>query len=112
MAIIGLFFGLVAGLFYYQHYLKPWFWVFSLLGGIGLTSISTMIFARIPAADDTRAIEQTIASFAIPLALTLLLNHGFYIMKLRKRKQREQRKRHSKFFDSVDAAEALRKIQP
>ena len=109
VAIIGLFFGLVSGLFYYQHYLKSWFWAISLAGGIALASVFHMIFARMPTSDDTAAIEQTIASFAIPLALTLLLNHGLYLMKLRKRKQRENRKRHSKFFDSVKATDALRK---
>ena len=109
VAIIGLFFGLVAGLFYYQHYLKTWYWGISLAGGIVLATIFNLIFARIPTSDDTAAIEQTIASFAIPLALTLLLNHGLYILKRRKRKQRLHRKRHSKFFDSVNATDALRK---
>src|ERR1051325_4602305 len=109
VAIIGLFFGLVAGLFYYQHYVKTWFWAISLAGGIVRARISNMIFARIPTTDDTAAIEQTIASFAIPLALTILLNHGLYLLKRRKRKQHRQRKRHSKFFDSVSPAEALRK---
>jgi O-antigen/teichoic acid export membrane protein len=109
VAVIGLFFGLVAGLFYYQHYLKTWYWAISLAGGIALASIFRVIFERIPTADDTAAIEQTIASFAIPLALTILLNHGLYMLKRRKRKQREHRKRHSKFFDSVNAGEALRK---
>src|SRR4051812_13709359 len=105
VAIIGLFFGLVAGLFYYQHYLKTWYWAISLVGGIGLATVFHIIFERIPTADDTAAIEQTIASFAIPLALTILLNHGLYILKRRKRKQRQRRKRHSKFFDSVSANE-------
>jgi hypothetical protein len=99
----------VSGLFYYQHYLKTWFWAVSLVGGILLATAFHMIFARMPTSDDTAAIEQTIASFAIPLALTLLLNHGLYLMKLRKRKQRENRKRHSKFFESVNPKDALRK---
>jgi hypothetical protein len=109
VAIIGLFFGLVAGLFYYQHYVKTWYWGISLAGGIVLATVFNMIFARISTNDDTAAIEQTIASFAIPLALTLLLNHGLYLLKRRKRKQHRNRKRHSKFFDSVSAGEALRK---
>jgi prolipoprotein diacylglyceryltransferase len=109
VAIIGLFFGLVAGLFYYQHYLKTWFWGISLAGGVALATIFNMIFSKIPASDDSTAIAQSIAAFAIPLALTILLNHTMYLMKLRKRKQRENRKKQSKFFDSVNPTEALRK---
>jgi hypothetical protein len=106
-AIIGLFFGLVCGLFYYQHYYKPWFWVISLAGGLILTDISNWVFMHNGLADDDSAIRLTIASFAIPFVLTLALNHGLYLIKIKKRKTRSRRKLHSHFFDTVNPAEAL-----
>src|SRR5579871_2797710 len=82
--VVGLFFGLIAGLFYYQHYLKTWFWILSLVGGVSFTFIFHQIFLHAVIDDDTVSIERTVAAFAIPLALTLLLNHGLYILKLKK----------------------------
>ena len=106
-AIVGLFFGLVAGLFYYQHYYKPWFWVFSLVGGLVLTDLSNWFFMHYITTDDDSAVRLTIASFAIPFVLTLVLNHGLYLIKQKKRKSRSRRKHHSHFFDTVDPSEAL-----
>ncbi len=106
-AIIGLFFGLICGLFYYQHYYKQWYWAISLLGGLVLTNISHSIFLRYFSGDDTSAIELTIASFVIPFLLTLALNHLLYQVKQRKRRKRVRRREHSRFFDTVDPGEAL-----
>lgn len=104
-AIIGLFFGLVCGLFYYQHYYKPYFWAFSLLGGLLLTIISNAVFARFRAEDDVLGLGMTIASFAIPFVLTLVLNHGMYLMKRRKRKRRKIRREHPQFFHTLEVSE-------
>ncbi len=92
-AIIGLFFGLICGLFYYQHYAKPYFWAFSLGGGLILTAISNILFTHLRAIDSYVGIGWTIASFAIPFLLTLGLNHGLHLIKRKSRTRRKlQRK--------------------
>ncbi|HET6401751.1 MAG TPA: hypothetical protein VFH95_10165 [Candidatus Kapabacteria bacterium] len=106
-AIIGLFFGLICGLFYYQHYLKPWFWVFSLGGGLILTIISNAAFARLRAEDNALGLGTTIASFAIPFVLTLALNHGLHLIKRKKRTKRKVLREHAQFFDMVEDGEPL-----
>jgi hypothetical protein len=104
-AIIGLFFGIICGLFYYQHYYKPYFWGFSLGGGLILTILSNAIFARLRNADDAAGIGFTIASFGIPFVLTLALNHALHLVKRSKRRRRKFRPRNSQFFDGFDASE-------
>ena len=92
-AIIGLFFGLICGLFYYQHYAKPYFWAFSLGGGLILTLISNTLFTRLRGDDNYIGVGSTIASFAIPFLLTLALNHGLHLVKRKSRvRKRAQRK--------------------
>ncbi len=106
-AIIGLFFGLICGLFYYQHYLKPYFWGFSLGGGLILTIISNAAFAKLRNADDAAGIGFTIASFAIPFLLTLALNHGLHLIKRSKRRRRKVvRHEHPHFFNALDEGES------
>ncbi|HEY3874666.1 MAG TPA: hypothetical protein VGM92_04265 [Candidatus Kapabacteria bacterium] len=97
--LIGLFFGVLCGLFYYQHYLKPYFWIFSLAGGLIFTEICHQIFLGQFTANDTSAMRLTIASFAVPFILTLALNHGLYYLKRKKRRRRRIRKTDSNFFD-------------
>src|ERR1035437_1571474 len=80
-AIIGLFFGLVCGLFYYQKYYRPYYWAFSLGGGFVFTYISHVLFVRAMGADDDIAIRMTLASFVLPFILTLLLNYGLSLMR-------------------------------
>jgi hypothetical protein len=106
-AIIGLFFGIICGLFYYQHYYKPYFWAFSLVGGLLLTVISHSFFLKKFTPDDTSAIWLTIASFGVPFLLTLALNQGLYYVKQTKRKKRSKR-RPARFFDTVDANAVVR----
>ena len=110
-AIIGLFFGLICGLFYYQHYYKPYFWVFSLLGGMLFTVMSHSIFAKRFTSDDVSAIWLTIASFGIPFILTLALNQGLYYIKEKRRKKRSKLRRPARFFDTTDAEAAVRPNQ-
>ena len=98
-AIIGLFFGLICGLFYYQHYAKPYFWAFSLGGGLILTLITNTLFSRLRADDNFIGIGSTIASFAIPFLLTLALNHGLHLIK---RKTHVKRKAHRKIAPQND----------
>ena len=105
-AIIGLFFGLICGLFYYQQYYKPYFWAFSLGGGLLLTILSNAAFAQMRAEDNALGLGTTIASFAIPFILTLALNHGLYLVKQNKRRKRKVLRGHAQFFDTVDAEEA------
>jgi O-antigen/teichoic acid export membrane protein len=100
-AIIGLFFGLVCGLFYYQHYYKPYFWVISLAGGVFLTVLSHSFFLKKSTSDDLGAILLTIASFGIPFILTMLLNQGLYYIKKSKRKKRSKQRRPARFFDTT-----------
>ena len=100
-AIIGLFFGLVCGLFYYQHYYKPYFWGFSLLGGVVLTILSHSFFLKRSSSDDLGAILLTIASFGIPFILTMLLNQGLYYIKKSKRQKRSKQRRPARFFDTT-----------
>jgi hypothetical protein len=107
-AIIGLFFGLVCGLFYYHHYLKPWYWWVSLAGGLVFTYIVNLAIRHLTSLDPT-SVEAILSSFIIPFVLTLLLNHALYLLKGRKRKQRRLRKSHSHFFDSVDSQEVFTK---
>ncbi|SRR5579883_1129885 len=106
-AIIGLFFGLICGLFYYQHYYKQYYWAFSLAGGLILTYLSHHFFMRYFTIDDDSSLRLTIASFAAPFVLTLALNQALYYIKKQKRKKRTKRREHSRFFDTVDASEAL-----
>ena len=108
-AIIGLFFGMICGLFYYQHYYKTYFWFISLGGGLILTFISQFFFMRQHPSDDASSLRLTVAEFAIPFVLTLLLNHGLYLIKITKRKKRRRqrpeshsRTANSRFFDSPD----------
>ncbi len=104
--IIGLFFGLLCGLFFYQHYYKPYFWAISLAGGLFFTLISHDLFQRMLTDDDTRSIWLTITSFALPFLLTLVLNYGLYYIKHTKRQKRMKRRRHSQFFDTLDTIDA------
>ena len=106
-AIIGLFFGLICGLFYYQHYYKSYFWAFSLGGGLILTIISNAIFARLRTADNTIGLTSTIASFLIPFALTMALNHGLQFVKRSKRKRKKISKEHPSFFESGSQGDPL-----
>jgi hypothetical protein len=105
-AIIGIFFGLICGLFYYQHYYKPWFWAFSLSGGLILTILSNAAFAKLRNEDDVAGIGFTIASFAIPFILTLALNHGLHHIKRSKRKRRKVHREHAQFFKMVEDGES------
>ena len=107
-AIIGLFFGLIGGLFYYQHYYKPYFWVFSLAGGVFLTVISHSFFLKKFTTDDVSAIWLTIASFGIPFILTMALNQGLYYIKQNRRKKRSKLRRPARFFDTTDAEAVVR----
>ena len=106
-AIIGLFFGLVCGLFYYQRYYRPYYWSFSLAGGFAFTFLCHEIFLRNVTSDDGRALQMTLVSFALPFLLTLALNHTMSLMKSRKRRQHSNRKTHSSFFDTTNAGEIL-----
>ena len=103
--MIGLFFGLICGLFYYQHYYKPYFWVFSLVGGVFLTVISHSFFLKKFTTDDVSAIWLTIASFGIPFILTMALNQGLYYIKQNRRKKRSKLRRPARFFDTTDTGE-------
>ena len=114
-AIIGLFFGLICGLFYYQHYYKNYFWFISLGGGLILTYISQYVFMHRFTADDVNSLRLTIIGFAFPFFLTLLLNHGLYMIKKSKRKRRRRqrneghtRAQNTRFFDSPDLGENAR----
>ncbi|HZK76593.1 MAG TPA: hypothetical protein VFD13_06765, partial [Candidatus Kapabacteria bacterium] len=89
----------------YQHYLKPYFWAFSLGGGLILTILSNAAFSSFRAEDDALGLGTTIASFAIPFILTLALNHGLYLMKRRKRRRRKTRREHPQFFNTLEANE-------
>ena len=109
-AIIGLFFGLICGLFYYQHYYKTYFWFISLGGGLVLTYISQFFFMRLATDDDASSLRLTIAEFAVPFLMTLLLNYGLYAIKKNKRKKRKHqsdeghsRAANTRFFDSPDS---------
>ena len=102
-AIIGLFFGLVCGLFYYQHYYKQYYWAISLGGGLVLTYVSHWIFSRsVSASDDASSLPYTLVSVILPFLLTLALNHGLYLFKRHKRKRRQKRKPYSNFFDTIE----------
>jgi hypothetical protein len=109
-AIIGLFFGLICGLFYYQHYYKTYFWFISLGGGLALTYISQFFFVRLITDDDASALRLTIAEFIVPFVFTLILNHGLYLIKKNKRKKRKHQRNeghtralNTRFFDSPDS---------
>ncbi len=106
-AIIGLFFGLICGLFYYQHYYKPWFWAFSFGGGLILTILSNAAFAHLRAADNVVGLGSTIASFAIPFLLTLALNHALHLVKRSKRRKRKVSGEQPQFFDVANTAETI-----
>ena len=97
--IIGLFFGLLCGLFYYQHYLKPWYWGISLAGGLILTEVFHSLFLGTFTLDDSSAMRLTIASFAVPFLLTLGLNHWLYHLKKKKQRRRRVRRTDTHFFD-------------
>lgn len=94
-AIVGIFFGLVCGLFYYQHYYRNYFWWISLVGGLVLTYVSQKILDQ-PGTDTD--VAGTISSFVIPFVLTLALNQALYFVKRSKRKKHRHRKTHSDFF--------------
>jgi hypothetical protein len=117
-AIIGLFFGMICGLFYYQHYYKTYYWFISLGGGLILTYISQLFFARMMTNDDASSLRITIAEFAVPFLMTLVLNHGLYLIKKNKTKKRkhqhdERRLRalNFRFFDSPDSIESAKANQ-
>ncbi len=101
VAIIGVFFGLIGGLFYYQHYYKPYFWGISLVGGLLLTVLSHSFFIKKYTTNDNSNIWLTIASFGIPFILTIALNQGLYYFKQTKRKQRSKQRRPARFFDTT-----------
>jgi hypothetical protein len=106
-AIIGLFFGLICGLFYYQHYYKPYFWVFSLLGGLFFTMASHALFLRRFNVNETASIWLVIASFLVPFALTLALNQGLYRIKHNRRKRRMKLRRPTHFFEAIEPADSV-----
>lgn len=106
-AIIGLFFGLLCGLFYYQHYQKSYYWGISLGGGLVLTLLFHSVFLGRFTVDDTSAIWLTIASFAVPFVLTLALNYGLYSIKHSKRKRKLRRREDTHFFDLTETSKVL-----
>ena len=107
-AIVGVFFGLVCGLFYYQHYYRNYYWWFSIIGGLILTFISQKVIDR-PGTSDDASIERTIASFLVPFVLTLLLNQALYFVKHSKRKKRRHKKTHSDLFNTTNSPLPIRK---
>jgi hypothetical protein len=102
VGIIGLFFGLIGGLFYYQHYYKPYFWGISLAGGLILTIEFHSFFQKRYGTNDVSNIWLTIAAFGIPFILTMALNQGLYYIKETKRKKRSKQRRPARFFDMVN----------
>jgi hypothetical protein len=100
-AIVGIFFGLVCGLFYYQHYYRNYYWWFSLGGGLILTYLSQKVLDK-PGTESDPA--RTVASFVVPFVLTLLLNQALYFVKHSKRKKRRHKKTHSDFFSTIGSA--------
>ena len=106
--IIGLFFGLVCGLFFYQRYYRSYYWFISLIGGLSLTYLFNALLLSGVSADEARALRLTIASFVIPFALTLALNYGLSRVKRRKRTKHNKRKMHSDFFNGVNGNEILK----
>ena len=100
-AIVGIFFGLVCGLFYYQHYYRNYFWWISLAGGLVLTYVSQKLLDRPGTETD---VAGTISSFVIPFVLTLALNQALYFVKRSKRKKHRHRKTHSDFFRGLNTS--------
>jgi hypothetical protein len=105
-AIVGIFFGLVCGLFYYQHYYRNYFWWISIAGGLVLTFISQKLLDR-PGTETS--VLGTIASFVVPFLLTLALNHALYYVKRSKRKKHRRQKKHSDFFRAINYGLPLQK---
>jgi hypothetical protein len=107
-AVIGLFFGLVCGLFYYQRYHRNYYWVLSLAGGLMFTYLSHVLFLRQVSVDDASSLRMTLASFAFPFLMTLALNHALSLMKGHKHRKHAKQKTHSSFFDTADPGGILR----
>lgn len=108
-AVIGLFFGLVCGLFFYQRYHRNYFWIISLAGGLIFTYGFHLFFVWQIGMDDTSSLTITLASFVIPFILTLALNYLLSLMKSRKRKKHSKQKIYSSIFDTaVDPSGILR----
>jgi len=88
--IIGLFWGLVTGLFFYQSYRRPYFWWYSLLTGVLFATLAPRLLSKIGRID-SGAVEFVILQVLLPgiacLFLNILLSRSS-----KKHKKRKQRK--------------------
>jgi hypothetical protein len=87
--VVGLALGLVIGLFYYQYYRKSYYWWYSLGTGAISAFLCLKLLQRIPGFD-AGELSNLLLEFVIPLALTLGVNHYFYLQKKRASSKRRR----------------------
>jgi uncharacterized membrane protein YfcA len=101
LAIIGLFLGIVFGLFYYHHYRKSIYWMGSMLTGMIGAIVGERVVRSLPRAD-MNGIQYVLLVFILPTLACFAINHYFYVTKKRyDRRRKKQRHHHSTFFDTA-----------
>ncbi len=91
---IGIAFGFVIGLFYYQTYRKPYFWLYSISSSIAAAEIAPLIIRFVLHVDVT-SLNGTIIQFGSALVAAILANHMIFRMNKRyKTKLRSSRRRN------------------
>ena len=107
--IIGTFFGIIVGLFYYQSYRRTYYWWYSIGTSFGLAMLSKALLPRIPGFD-ANSIWSVPIMFLLPFLGTLGVNQYLYFRKNQLRKKRRKRKQHSSFFDTPESTTAVRDV--
>ncbi len=107
--IVGVFFGVVIALFYYQGYRRTYYWWYSIGSGFLLATMSKSILQAIPGID-TGSLWFVLATFVLPFLGVLAVNHYLYILKQRHSKRRKRRKQHSSFFDTAESTHAVQEV--
>jgi hypothetical protein len=97
--IIGLFWGLVIGLFFYQNYRKSYYWWYSLFTGVLFATLAPRILSKIRRID-AASVEFVMLQILLPGVACLLLNIYMNLRgkKIQKKKHARRRRKKADIF--------------
>jgi len=107
---VGLAFGFVIGLFYYQTYRKNYYWMYSIGSGVLTAVISQLVMKHIFKMD-TSTMHATMIQFSLAFVATILMNHSLYMMKKRLRtRTRNSHRRRSDYKKDLTTLSSTRSV--
>jgi ABC-type Fe3+-siderophore transport system permease subunit len=98
---IGLSFGFVIGLFYYQAYRKPYYWFYSIFSSVAAASIMPFILHGLLKMDPS-TLHAIMAQFAAAMVASVLANHLLYLLKKRHKMRLKSSRHRRRYAHSMD----------